>query len=67
MVNISRIFITHMHADHVLGTVAILAVVMSGVGQTPQGLERLKKQGLSKKASSSSFDFDSRLKTRDRA
>lgn len=38
-----------MHADHTLGVVAILAVVMSGVGQTPEGLERLRQQGLSKK------------------
>lgn len=48
MVNISRIFITHMHADHVLGVVAIMAVIMSGVGQTPEGLERLRQQGLDK-------------------
>lgn len=49
MVNISRIFATHMHADHVLGIVAIMAVIMSGVGQTPTGLERLRAQGTAKK------------------
>lgn len=49
MVNISRIFVTHMHADHILGIVAIMAVIMSGVGQTPMGLERLREQGTSKK------------------
>jgi len=55
MVNISRIFLTHMHADHILGVVAILAVVMSGVGQTPEGLERLKKQGVNKKVRLKTF------------
>lgn len=49
MGNISRIFITHMHADHVLGIVAIMAVIMSGVGQTEQGLQRLREAGLHKK------------------
>lgn len=49
MVNISRIFVTHMHADHILGIVAIMAVIMSGVGQTPTGLERLRAQGTAKK------------------
>lgn len=49
MGHISRIFITHMHADHVLGIVAIMAVIMSGVGQTEQGLQRLRKAGLHKK------------------
>ncbi|TXT08608.1 hypothetical protein VHUM_02736 [Vanrija humicola] len=50
MVNISRIFITHMHADHILGIVAILGVIMSGVGQSPAGLERLRQQGTLKRA-----------------
>lgn len=49
MGNISRIFITHMHADHVLGIVAIMAVIMSGVGQTERGLQRLREAGLHKK------------------
>lgn len=49
MVNISRIFVTHMHADHVLGVVAIMAVIMSGVGQTEAGLARLRAAGTSKK------------------
>lgn len=51
MGNITRIFITHMHADHVLGIVAIMGVIMSGVGQTEQGLQRLREAGLSKKVS----------------
>ncbi|KLT40699.1 hypothetical protein CC85DRAFT_287213 [Cutaneotrichosporon oleaginosum] len=50
MVNISRIFVTHMHADHVLGVVAIMAVIMSGVGQTEAGLARLRAAGTAKKA-----------------
>jgi ribonuclease Z len=49
MVNISRIFVTHMHADHVLGVVAIMAVIMSGVGQTEAGLARLRAAGTAKK------------------
>lgn len=51
MVNISRIFITHMHADHILGIVAILGVIMSGVGQSPAGLERLRQAGTLKRVS----------------
>ncbi|KAL7423847.1 hypothetical protein Q5752_001431 [Cryptotrichosporon argae] len=51
MSNISRVFVTHMHADHVLGIVAILGVIMSGVGQTEAGLARLRAQGLDKQAS----------------
>ncbi|BEI90775.1 uncharacterized protein CcaverHIS019_0308450 [Cutaneotrichosporon cavernicola] len=50
MVNISRLFVTHMHADHVLGIVAIMAVIMSGVGQSEAGLERLRAAGTAKKA-----------------
>ncbi|GMK53605.1 hypothetical protein CspeluHIS016_0101910 [Cutaneotrichosporon spelunceum] len=50
MVNISRIFVTHMHADHILGIVAIMSVIMSGVGQSEAGLERLRAAGTSKKA-----------------
>jgi ribonuclease Z len=51
--NISRIFISHMHADHTLGLVSILTTVMSGVGTSPESLERLRKQGTSKKANMS--------------
>jgi ribonuclease BN (tRNA processing enzyme) len=49
MANITRIFVTHMHADHVLGIVAILTTIMSGVGMTPEAHEKLQKQGVSKK------------------
>lgn len=51
LTNISRIFITHLHADHVLGLVAILTTIMSGIGTKPDDLERLKAQGTAKKAS----------------
>ncbi|KAK4684986.1 ribonuclease Z, partial [Tremellales sp. Uapishka_1] len=51
MSNITRIFITHMHADHVLGVVSILTTIMSGVGMTPAMAEALAKEGTSKKAS----------------
>lgn len=49
--NITRIFITHMHADHILGVVSILTQVMSGVSVKEEDLERLKKQGTSKRVS----------------
>lgn len=49
MGNISRIFITHMHADHVLGLVSILTTIMSGVSMTEAGLQKLKEDGLKKK------------------
>jgi len=49
MSNISRIFITHMHADHTLGLVAVLTTIMSGVTANPQQLEKYKQQGLAKK------------------
>ncbi|WVR07503.1 hypothetical protein IAU60_004545 [Kwoniella sp. DSM 27419] len=48
--NISRIFITHLHADHVLGVVAILMTVMSGIGNQPGDVEKLAAQGKSKRA-----------------
>ncbi|WWC71545.1 uncharacterized protein I206_105503 [Kwoniella pini CBS 10737] len=48
--NISRIFITHMHADHVLGLVAIMMTIMSGVGVKPGENEELAKLGKTKKA-----------------
>lgn len=47
--NISRIFITHMHADHVLGLVWVLAHLMSGVGTTEEQREATRKQGVKKK------------------
>ncbi|WWD19098.1 hypothetical protein CI109_103556 [Kwoniella shandongensis] len=48
--NITRIFITHMHADHVLGLVPVLTTVMSGIGVKPGETERLKELGTKKKA-----------------
>ncbi|ODN92673.1 ribonuclease Z [Cryptococcus wingfieldii CBS 7118] len=48
--NISRIFITHLHLDHVLGLVPVLTTVMSGVGTTEAETQRVKDQGLKKKA-----------------
>ncbi|WVW85597.1 hypothetical protein I302_107635 [Kwoniella bestiolae CBS 10118] len=48
--NISRIFITHMHADHTLGLVAIMMTIMSGVGVKPGENEELAKLGKKKKA-----------------
>ncbi|ORY35568.1 beta-lactamase-like protein [Naematelia encephala] len=49
--HISRIFVTHMHADHVLGIVSILTTIMSGIGETDEDRERLKEQGTEKRAS----------------
>ena len=51
LTNITRIFITHLHADHVLGLVAIMTTIMSGIGTTPDDLERLKAKGTDKKVS----------------
>ncbi|WRT68420.1 uncharacterized protein IL334_005396 [Kwoniella shivajii] len=48
--SISRIFITHMHADHTLGLVAIMMTIMSGVGVKPGENEELAKLGKKKKA-----------------
>ncbi|WWC90691.1 uncharacterized protein L201_005628 [Kwoniella dendrophila CBS 6074] len=48
--NISRIFITHMHADHTLGLVAIMMTIMSGVGVKPGENEKLAELGKKKKA-----------------
>ncbi|OCF39038.1 ribonuclease Z [Kwoniella heveanensis CBS 569] len=47
--NITRLFITHMHADHVLGIVAILMTIMSGVGNQPGDVEKTAALGLDKK------------------
>ncbi|WVQ81846.1 hypothetical protein IAT38_003973 [Cryptococcus sp. DSM 104549] len=47
--NITRIFITHLHADHVLGLVPVLTTVMSGIGAKPGANERLKSLGVNKK------------------
>jgi len=49
--NISRIFITHMHADHVLGLVWVLAHVLSGIGTTEESREKVANMGLDKKVS----------------
>ena len=49
--NISRIFITHMHADHVLGLVWVLAHVLSGIGTTEESREKVANMGLEKKVS----------------
>ena len=49
MSNISRIFLSHMHGDHVLGLVAVLKQIMTGVGMTEEQLEELRKQGQNKK------------------
>jgi len=49
--NISRIFITHMHADHVLGLVWVLAHVLSGIGTTAESREKVANMGLDKKVS----------------
>ena len=49
LTNITRIFITHLHADHVLGLVAIMTTIMSGIGTTPDDLERLKAKGTNKR------------------
>jgi ribonuclease Z len=49
MSNISRIFISHMHGDHVLGLVAVLKQIMTGVGMSEDQLEALRKEGHSKK------------------
>ncbi|KAI9637497.1 beta-lactamase-like protein [Dioszegia hungarica] len=50
MSNISRIFITHMHADHTLGLVSILTQIMCGVGVSAADLERQKAKGTDRKA-----------------
>lgn len=49
--NISRIFITHMHADHVLGLVWVLAHVLSGIGTTEESRQKVSDMGLEKKVS----------------
>lgn len=48
MANISRMFISHMHADHVLGIVPILKTVMSGIGVSPEQAERTRSLGVHK-------------------
>ncbi|KAK8854758.1 hypothetical protein IAR55_003497 [Kwoniella newhampshirensis] len=48
--NITRLFITHMHADHVLGLVPVLTTVMSGIGVKSGANERLKELGTKKQA-----------------
>jgi ribonuclease Z len=52
--NITRIFITHMHADHVLGLVWVLAHVLSGIGTTEESREKVANMGLEKMVSLSS-------------
>jgi ribonuclease Z len=49
--NITRIFITHMHADHVLGLVWVLAHVLSGIGTTEESREKVSSMGVNKKVS----------------
>ena len=49
--NITRIFITHMHADHVLGLVWVLAHILSGIGTTEESREKVASLGLDKKVS----------------
>jgi ribonuclease Z len=49
--NITRIFITHMHADHVLGLVWVLAHVLSGIGTTEESREKVASMGVNKKVS----------------
>lgn len=48
MSNISGIFLSHMHGDHVLGLVAVLKQIMSGVGTSEEDLERLREKGVNK-------------------
>lgn len=49
MSKISRIFITHLHADHVLGLVPLLSTIMSGTMSTPETQSILREQGINKK------------------
>lgn len=51
MSNVTRIFVTHMHADHTLGIVPIMTTLMSGVNAGADYLDKLKQQGRHKKAS----------------
>jgi len=55
MGNFSKIFITHMHADHVLRLVSVMTTILSGVGMTEGALESLKKAGTNKKVRLSRF------------
>nr|ODO02246.1 ribonuclease Z [Cryptococcus depauperatus CBS 7855] len=50
IVNITRIFITHLHIDHVLGLVPILNSVMSGVSLKEGDIEHLKELGVKKRS-----------------
>lgn len=47
--NITRIFITHMHADHVLGLVWVLTHILSGIGTTEESREKVASLGLDTK------------------
>ena len=49
--NITRIFITHMHADHVLGLVWVLSHILSGIGTTEESREKVAQMGTEKKVS----------------
>ncbi|KAL7414260.1 beta-lactamase-like protein [Mrakia frigida] len=49
--NLDTVFITHLHADHVLGLVPLLGSVLSGVANTPVLLARFKARNPSPKPS----------------
>ncbi|KAJ9097846.1 hypothetical protein QFC19_006636 [Naganishia cerealis] len=49
MGRITRVFITHMHADHVMGLVTLLGTLMMGVATGADELERLRVLGRGKK------------------
>ena len=49
LANISRVFITHMHADHVLGLVAVVAKIMSGISLPESDLDKSKRVDIDKK------------------